>query len=220
MLHNERGRKVHRNYVNGFHKKNPCLGERGHYGPKNDTYFWICSKKTEFSLMVADRRGFPLQRKFWKIPPNKTKIPPPPIDEKLKGGPTLKKVLSRKKIGQNFQEIIPHIKETVKKTQKFKKFCCGELSCVFPYPSIPHNMMLPSKCPPDTMLSPLQWPQYEANQQDLGDEGHWWGRSGKSPTPVTTRGRTWELKGARRYMKKLLKVRKEVHENYINGLFF
>ena len=46
-------------------------------------------------------------------------------------------------------------------------------------------MTLPSKCPPDTMQSPLKRPQYQAIQQYLGDEGHWWGRFGKSPTPVT-----------------------------------
>ena len=168
--------------------------------------------------MVADRRGLPLRIKFWKILPNKTKIPPPPIDEKLKGGPTLKKVLSRKKLDKIFKKLYLILKKLLKKLKSLKIFAVVSFHVFSHTQASPITWCYPLNVP-DTMLSPLQWPQYEAIQQDLGDEGQWWGRSGKSPTPVTTRGRTWEIKGARRYMKKLLKVGKEVHENYINGLF-
>ena len=118
MLHNERGRKVHRNYVNGFHKKNSCLGERGHYGPKNDTYFWICSKKTEFSLIVTDRRGFPTLKNFLENPPKQDQNPPSPHWWKTQGESHSTKGSPQKKIGHNFQEIILQIKETVKKNLK------------------------------------------------------------------------------------------------------
>ena len=93
--------------------------------------------------------GSPLR----KISTTTTKISPPPIDEKLKGIPSLKKILS-KKIGKIIKKLYLKLKKLLKKkAQKIIFFAYGELSCVSASPSIPHNMVPPSKGSTSTKLS-------------------------------------------------------------------
>ena len=87
-----------------FSQNNSCLGQMDHFGPKNDMYFWICSKENPHHYN---------QNLF--------------IDEKFRGDTLSKTKFSakkKKKIEENYQEITPQIKETVEKNpQKFKVFC-------------------------------------------------------------------------------------------------
>ena len=81
----------------------------GHLGPKNDTYFWICSKKTRFSLVVGDRgRDPPSEENFG---PHHHQDLNPPIDEKLKGDPPSKNSQQKK----NLEKIIKKLYLKLKK---------------------------------------------------------------------------------------------------------
>ena len=105
----------------------------GHLGPKNDTYFWICSKKTRFSLVVGDRGGNP-------PPPKKILDPPPPprpkspIDEKLKGDPPSTNSQQKKNLEKIIKKLYLKLKKQKVSNQKFKIFHLWQAFMCFSIP--------------------------------------------------------------------------------------
>ena len=110
--------------------------------------------------------GSPLR----KISTTTTKISPPPIDEKLKGIPSLKKILS-KKIGKIIKKLYLKLKKLLKKKLKKLFFLPTVSFHVFQHPQAsPITWYHPPRVPPvPNFPSFLKCPSYEAASQDLGE---------------------------------------------------
>ena len=103
-----------------------------------------------------------------------------------------------------------HLDQLLKKKPKSLIFCCCELSSVLASPSIPHNMVPPSKCPPSTTLpSFLRWPPYEPVSQDL--RRHTFENSFQQWQPQEE-----PLKDER---GQEVHEKEAMHKNYINNIF-
>ena len=83
--------------------------------------------------------------------------------------PHLKKILS-KKIGENYQEIIPQIEEIEKRLKSFNFFAGGKLLCVSASQVFPITWCHPPRVLPVPHCPPFfKCPLYEAVSHDFGD---------------------------------------------------
>ena len=149
------------------------------------------------------------------LPPSPAPPAPPvsnPIDEKLRG--ISKKNYKQKKWRKLSRNYTPNWKNCWKKALKNLSFLvCGELSCVSASPTIPHNIFTFQLSPPVTHWPPFPqvFPLWNClpglKRHTLENSLYQW----------QSQEEALKMKGAKRYMKSLLK--EAVHEIYIKNFF-